>query len=767
MKPDNIFKRGITYINEIFENIRNFLFGYDFFISYAHEDGKEYPEDLYSSLKKLGYSVYLDNQENKVGEKLTSIIKVRISNSKHLIVIGSPYAISSSFWVYTEVDTFEKLQKAPIIINISKSIEGAREKVKLDGIKNLTLLFWLDQNLVDLKGGTQKDNILYINDGEVDRLPKTVGESTLVQIAKTFVGRRREIIRFRLVSLALVCLIGLSIAAIFTAIFALDKQEEAEMRLNDAIAALATENFTNQPIKSYKMLLSTLGRHDKIKTLSKTQKQALSSMLPKLKISGVYSFAPSPSCGMSQVFKISEDENRFLVSKHRAIEIIDNDSFKIISSKNFSENVISMKHETNTCPYISAVWAKKDSKIFVIKDNLELIAIDSVNLEIQETYKIPKEIQPYQLVSVKNHLFLIGKFAIYSFKDAVFSKLYAFEGHPDDWGQLVATDISQENNRILLLWKFQLIVLDFKTQDLLCQIKTNLQFNSANFSNPNSDSIPVVSLNMSSFHPDRTVSVNSIKISEKCLATTSILDFASDIEWVKKLGVSHFTFIAADNYPTSKLYIQSQGRVEEVPLPALIFNDAISITSDKNIILLHSSNGEIFKIDLSTYFPEQKTWYGAKMEFPPGGLSMAPYTNQYPEKCEKNNCFGHFAFSADKKFLATAHAAPSTTVPQRRQGGEKILVWDTKTQVKLIEISMPNSFRGFQFVEQEEKMFFEVISGANEPVFRRTVMSSKESISNSYLCDLLPLVSYGNSINISNYERISPITYPTQISICD
>jgi hypothetical protein len=44
----------------------DFLFGYDFFISYAHADGKEYPRRLRARLGANGYRTFLD-EEGYVG----------------------------------------------------------------------------------------------------------------------------------------------------------------------------------------------------------------------------------------------------------------------------------------------------------------------------------------------------------------------------------------------------------------------------------------------------------------------------------------------------------------------------------------------------------------------------------------------------------------------------------------------------------------------------------------------------------------------------
>jgi hypothetical protein len=42
------------------QGIADFLFGYDFFISYSHKDGSNYPAGLASELRSLNFRVFLD-----------------------------------------------------------------------------------------------------------------------------------------------------------------------------------------------------------------------------------------------------------------------------------------------------------------------------------------------------------------------------------------------------------------------------------------------------------------------------------------------------------------------------------------------------------------------------------------------------------------------------------------------------------------------------------------------------------------------------------
>jgi hypothetical protein len=48
----------LTWIRKV----GDFLFGFDFFISYAHSDGRQYPQKLADLLKSKGFRVFLDSR---------------------------------------------------------------------------------------------------------------------------------------------------------------------------------------------------------------------------------------------------------------------------------------------------------------------------------------------------------------------------------------------------------------------------------------------------------------------------------------------------------------------------------------------------------------------------------------------------------------------------------------------------------------------------------------------------------------------------------
>lgn len=85
------------------ERILWFLYGYDFFISYAHEDGPEYSKHLRDSLEAEPYrfSVHLDTRDFSIGEDLSFLTRTRVSGSRMLVVVARKHALTSSKWKFS------------------------------------------------------------------------------------------------------------------------------------------------------------------------------------------------------------------------------------------------------------------------------------------------------------------------------------------------------------------------------------------------------------------------------------------------------------------------------------------------------------------------------------------------------------------------------------------------------------------------------------------------------------------------------------------
>jgi hypothetical protein len=154
------------------------VFGYDYFISYSHSDGANYPTRLADRLETFGYRTFLDNRVYIAGTDLQTATKRRVRMSKFLIVVGREKALKSE-WVVKEVHRSLEANRVPILIDINETF-----KKKDDALEIRRLL---------------KDR-LYIP----ERLPDVDGEPSsevLEKLKKSFKGIRQETFRLRLVSL--------------------------------------------------------------------------------------------------------------------------------------------------------------------------------------------------------------------------------------------------------------------------------------------------------------------------------------------------------------------------------------------------------------------------------------------------------------------------------------------------------------------------------------------------------------------------------------
>lgn len=103
----------------------DWLFGYDFFISYGHGDGMIYPERLHDALSagRPRFSVFLDKKQYTAGEDLDAATERRVRMSKQMIVVCGPKALSSR-WVRREVEVFQAKGRKPIAIEINDTFQA-------------------------------------------------------------------------------------------------------------------------------------------------------------------------------------------------------------------------------------------------------------------------------------------------------------------------------------------------------------------------------------------------------------------------------------------------------------------------------------------------------------------------------------------------------------------------------------------------------------------------------------------------------------------
>jgi hypothetical protein len=85
------------------QRLSDFVFGYDYFISYKQDDGLAYPAGLARRLGELGYRVFFDRTGYTADDELNQSTRRRVRMSSCLVVVGRPGALARSDWVAKEV----------------------------------------------------------------------------------------------------------------------------------------------------------------------------------------------------------------------------------------------------------------------------------------------------------------------------------------------------------------------------------------------------------------------------------------------------------------------------------------------------------------------------------------------------------------------------------------------------------------------------------------------------------------------------------------
>lgn len=129
----------------------DWVFGYDYFISYSHGDGLRFPRHLKGRLEKAGFRVFLDQTEYVAGEDLRRETRRQVHKSRKLVIVGRPAALKSA-WVKREVDVALADGKIPIIININEAVERAPDDAQLATLARESHWLRLNERLDDPDG---------------------------------------------------------------------------------------------------------------------------------------------------------------------------------------------------------------------------------------------------------------------------------------------------------------------------------------------------------------------------------------------------------------------------------------------------------------------------------------------------------------------------------------------------------------------------------------------------------------------------------------
>jgi hypothetical protein len=201
----NPLKKLATFVRSVVD----FLFGYDFFISYAHKDGMDYPQRLANRLIDLNnFRVFLDTKEYVAGTDLQSATKRRIRMSKKLLVIVRPEAMRSD-WVAKEVDARLALNRVPIAIVVNQTLDAAD---------------------ADAPRKRKLQDIIYIHE-LIDGIDAAPSDNVVQEVARSFRATRQETLRMRVLSMATVFFLMVAIVAAWQGWVAEQRRQQAASRL--------------------------------------------------------------------------------------------------------------------------------------------------------------------------------------------------------------------------------------------------------------------------------------------------------------------------------------------------------------------------------------------------------------------------------------------------------------------------------------------------------------------------------------------------------
>lgn len=207
------------------------FFGYDFFISYAHADGKFYAEGLGLKLKDYGFECFLDTQEYAKGDDWKTIGAWALKRTSQLIVVGTQRALESAP-VLREVEIFTRSGKRVIPVDF----EGSLSPEKNPNNRVLELI---------------KPSVLQIRERK-ETLQSGPSDQAVKDLVESFRKTRQAVKRRRWLQ-------GFAFAVTTLLLVAISQYHKAEGQRKEAIRQLMTvtwmtatsaRDFESDPIKA-------------------------------------------------------------------------------------------------------------------------------------------------------------------------------------------------------------------------------------------------------------------------------------------------------------------------------------------------------------------------------------------------------------------------------------------------------------------------------------------------------------------------------------
>jgi hypothetical protein len=200
----------------------DFVFGYDFFISYAWSDGAVYAAALARQLEAEGFEVFLDREEYASGDDWKKVGAWTLKRTGQLILVGTQAALHSAP-VLREVEIFMQTKRRIVPIDFDGALRWNTPDTQLAKLLPAEILR-VQESTTALTSGPAL--------------------ATVASIRRTFNLVRQDKKRIRAFATIAILLSLLAIAATGFAYYAQRQHDTAEQR-SAMLAAEVSQTFTN------------------------------------------------------------------------------------------------------------------------------------------------------------------------------------------------------------------------------------------------------------------------------------------------------------------------------------------------------------------------------------------------------------------------------------------------------------------------------------------------------------------------------------------
>ena len=192
----------------------DWLYGYDYFISYRWNDGRVYAVNLAEQLVKSGYECFLDSSESIKGESWKQVGARALKKTSRLVLIGSPQAVRP--------DPPHRPEEDPVLRELRLFTEAGKRVVPINFGETLTSSANAGSPMMAF---IDRDG-LWIRE-DLSRLAIGPSESTIADLEDSYDLERRARKRERLLRILLAVFAMLAAFALTGAIAALFAWTEA------------------------------------------------------------------------------------------------------------------------------------------------------------------------------------------------------------------------------------------------------------------------------------------------------------------------------------------------------------------------------------------------------------------------------------------------------------------------------------------------------------------------------------------------------------